>query len=1099
MRRPRFLAGGLRARSAGHRHSSRGNRCSSTAHRRDSTGTRRASICTRPVSAGHRRVRTCLRRASTARALPSLTLLFAALLSTVALPATPPTVAAQAQATTGVIRGTVVDAGGAPVPDAIVRAVHRETGLVTEVSTTPAGTFVRPLLPLGTYDVEARSDDQLGTASAQGLVLRVGEELSLTLRFGAIELEGITVEGNREQLVPTEDVTSSTRLADEVVEGLPNNGRNYLDLVLLTPGVAISQGPDGDELNIGGQRGIFNNFIVDGADFNNPFFGEQRGGQRPAFTFGQDAIEEVVVVNQGATAEFGRSSGGFVNVITKSGTNTLEGTAHYFGQWDGVAATHPTLTAGHAGEPDFMRSQFGFTVGGPIARDRAFFFVAYDQQESTETKQARRIVQDPANLARLADFLTSRWPGLFDDEFGPITRTNDARALLVKADLHLDGGDQPGSDQLSFKYSYSQAEQLNGTFDVDSWGLSANGVETGESHSFNLSWRSLVGSTLSHELRLQWAREDRIRWYDGPIMPGSDPPPTPQFAALGGRPFPDIGMDFADGFRIGLPFFLPIDPSHDTRLQVVDNWSWLRDRHLFKAGVEYNRTLSTQHFIGFANGRYIFDSVDGFIGFATHGGRYVTCSDGSDSAAGACPPGATITGPVLTYLQSATVPGIEPERLGFGNYGGDELAIFVQDTWKPNDRLTVNMGLRWEATWHPDLLIEPGATFYAPYLSDPRFRSDGTIPDDLDNLQPRFGLAWDVSGDQRTVLRFNAGLYHARIPSLVFAQSVTTNGAYQQILFRNSAGVAVGQEPPPLGRIIDGSAAVPFLPDVHVTARDLELPRTWSVSTEVARVLWEGVAASLSWQHARSDHLFRFVNRNDAALGSPFGLGTHPGGGGIGALTVLESDAFSRYHAVTLGLRGQDALGGRVDFDVGYTLSFDRSDDDNERDPFTYRYADASNLAPEYGWSDRDRRHKTTGYVSFALPGGIAMGNVVRYLSSSPVSEVCGEPGERAAQPSDRVCSDGSILQRNTLRRDNSFFTWDLKLSRAFSLGGRGGAQPGGQRTTAIEPVLEIFNLTNSDNSLDTAQGSLLFNFDGTIRSGLGDSRRAQLGARIRF
>ena len=102
-----------------------------------------------------------------------------------------------------------------------------------------------------------------------------------------------------------EDVTNSTRLPEEVVDGLPNNGRNYLHLALLTPGVAISQGPDGDELNISGQRGIFNNFIVDGADFNNPFFGEQRGGQRPAFTFSQDAIEEVVVVNQGAAAEFG--------------------------------------------------------------------------------------------------------------------------------------------------------------------------------------------------------------------------------------------------------------------------------------------------------------------------------------------------------------------------------------------------------------------------------------------------------------------------------------------------------------------------------------------------------------------------------------------------------------------------------------------------------------------------------------------------------------------------------------------------------------------------------------------------------------------------
>ena len=988
---------------------------------------------------------------------------------------------AQAQATTGVIRGVVRDPAGTPVAGAVVEFTHRETALRTTVQTTPSGTFVRPLLPLGTYDVAARAGDQLGSAIARGLVLRVGEELGLTLQFGAVELEGITVEGEREHLVHPEDVTSSTRLGEEVVDGLPNNGRNYLDFALLTPGVAISQGPDGDELNISGQRGIFNNFIVDGADFNNPFFGEQRGGQRPAFTFSQDAIEEMVVVNQGAAAEFGRSAGGFVNVITKSGTNDPTGSAHYFGQWDGVSAAYPVAV--QAGEPEFLRSQFGFTLGGPIARDRAFFFVAYDQQKATETKQRHRLVDNPGNLARLGDFLTTRWPGLFDDEFGPIDRTDHARALLFKADVHLDG-----RNQLSFKYNHSWSEQLNGTFDVDSWGLSANGIETDEAHAFNASWRSLLSSTLSHELRLQWAREDRVRWYDGPLMPDATVPAPPQFETLGGRPFPDIGMDFADGFRIGLPFFLPIDPSFDTRLQVVDNWSWLWGRHLFKAGAEYNRTGVSQQFIGFANGRYIFDSVDGFINFVTQGPGYVTCSDGSDSANGRCPEGTGITGPVLVYLQSGTVPGVAPERLGRGDFGVSELAFFVQDTWKPGDRLTLNLGLRWEGTWHPDVMVEPGATFFAHYLDDPRFPSDGTIPDDLDNFQPRFGLAWDVTGDERTVLRLNAGAYHSRIPILVFAQSVTTNGAFQQIFFRSSLGLP-GQGPPAIGDLIDGSATPPFLPDIHVTSKDLELPRTWSFAGEIEREVAPGVAASLSYQHARTDHLFRFVNRNDAAFGSPYGLGTHPGGGGIGTLTVAESTARSRYHAVTAGLRGQGAFDGRLTFDLSYTLSLDRSDDDNERDPFTFRYADASDLAPDYGWSDRDRRHKVTGYMAFSLPGDVRFSNIVRYLSASPVSESCERRGERAGQPSDRICADGSILERNTLRRDNAFFTWDLKLSRPFTVGGG--------RT--VEPVFEVFNLTNAHNSLDTAQGSLLFNFDGTIRSGLGDTRRAQLGGRVRF
>ncbi len=789
------------------------------------------------------------------------------------------------------------------------------------------------------------------------------------------------------------------------------------------------------------------------------------------------------MINQGATAEFGRSAGGFVNVITKSGTNELAGSAHYYGQWDGVSAGYPV--AAQTAKPDFLRSQFGFTLGGPIVRDRAFFFVAYDQQAANETKQVSRLVQEPANLAKLQQFLTTQWPGLFDDEFGPIERTDDAQALVAKADFHVDG-----RNQLTFKYNYSWSEQLNGTFDVDTWGLSANGVETDEAHAFNLSWRSLMSSTLSHELRFQWAREDRVRGYDGPLMPGSQPPATQHFAALGGRPFPDIAMDFADGFRIGLPFFLPIEPAYDTRLQVVDNWSWLKGRHLFKAGTEYNRTHVLQHFVGFANGRYIFDSVDGFINFATQGNLYVTCSDGSDSATGTCPAGTVVTGPVLFYLQSGTVPGVPPGQLGLsGKRTVDELAFYVQDTWRPNDRLTVNLGLRWEGAWHPETIVEPQGTFYAGYLSDPRFPSDGTIPNDFDNFQPRLGLAWDPAGDGRTVLRANAGAYFSRVPILVFAQSVTTNGAFQQNFFRNSF-LGPGLAPPPLGELIDGSNTPPFLPDIHVTSRDLELPRTWSFAAEIERELGAEMATSVAYQHARTDNLFRFVNRNDAAFGGAVRAG-HAPDGRRNRLPNVDGKrrTLSRYHAVTVGLRGRDALGDRVTFDLSYTLSYDRSDDDNERDPFTFRYASAANLASEYGWSDRDRRHKATGYLAFDLPGDLSLSNIVRYLSASPVSESCAQRGERAAVPTDRICADGTILQRNTLRRGNAFFTWDLKLTRAFEMGSG----------TTVEPVFEIFNLTNADNSLDTAQGSLLFNFDGTIRSGLGDTRRAQLGARVRF
>src|SRR5437667_7246217 len=347
----------------------------------------------------------------------------------------PAPLSAQGQATTGIIRGVVTDPNGAPVANATVLLHEAQTNFTRTLTTDAAGNFTGTLLPLGTYDVTVRS---VGYAEVKqtGIALGVGETVALRLPLAAVTLAAVTVEATQ----PVVNVTQSaaaTPLAEQVVGGLPNNGRNFINLTLLTPNVAIVQGPDGDELTVAGQRGIHNNVSVDGADFNNPFFGEQRGGQRPAFTFNLDAVQELVVVAGGANAECGRSSGGFVNVITKSGTNDLRGTVHYFGKFDAVSGTpeHTSPTGVVTKfEPDFSQNQFGFTLGGPLKRDRAFFFLAYDQQIYADVKQKNR-VHTPA-YDSLVTFLATRYPELAND-FAPISRTNDARAALAKFDFRL--------------------------------------------------------------------------------------------------------------------------------------------------------------------------------------------------------------------------------------------------------------------------------------------------------------------------------------------------------------------------------------------------------------------------------------------------------------------------------------------------------------------------------------------------------------------------------------------------------------------------------------------------------------------------------------
>src|SRR6266699_857247 len=451
--------------------------------------------------------------------------------------------AAQAQATTGVIRGIVSDPSGNVVVGAQVTVTDVDTRFQRTVTTNVKGVFVAPLLPLGTYEVRARAVG-LGERRQTGIVLRVGETVDLALKLAPVELAAVTVTAT--PVVDVSKVESSTRLPNQVVAGLPNNGRNFLNLTLLTPNVATVQGPDGDELTVAGQRGIHNNVSVDGADFNNSCFGEQRGGQRPAFTFNLDAVRELVVVAGGANAEFGRSSGGFVNVVTKSGTNDLKGTLHYFGKFDAVSGTpEHTSATGQVQKfnPDFSQNQFGFTLGGPLKRDKVFYFLAYDQQIYDDVKQKSR--PSSPQLDSLKTFLAGRYPELAND-FGPISRTNDARAALAKFDFRL-------SDRhnLSLKYNYTWAEQKSGTFDVDTWGASANGLEQSHSHAVNGSLVSFLSSRASNELRFQFSREDRPRPYDGPNTHLGD---TVGVSSIfgSGVPFHDTDVDPLHSLRFGL-------------------------------------------------------------------------------------------------------------------------------------------------------------------------------------------------------------------------------------------------------------------------------------------------------------------------------------------------------------------------------------------------------------------------------------------------------------------------------------------------------------------------------------------------------------------
>ncbi|MEX2284810.1 MAG: carboxypeptidase regulatory-like domain-containing protein [Gemmatimonadota bacterium] len=983
---------------------------------------------------------------------------------------------AQSQAATGLIRGIVQDPGGTPVAGAAVTLRAHSTNLTRRVATNNAGWFVAPLLPVGTYEVVAEPLGQtMGRARRDSVELRLGQAVQLELTLGPVAIAGLVVETER-PLVDPRKVEHSTRFSREAVSRVPNNGRNFLSFIRLTPNATVVQGPDGDELSISGQRGIHNNVSVDGADFNNAFFGEHRGGQRPAFTFNQDAVQEIVVVSSGASAEFGRSGSGFVNVLTRSGSNEVHGSMHYLGKHDALAsvAEHGDLRA----KPVFSQHQLGFTFGAPLKRDRAFLFVAYDHQTYDETRQQQRPVS--AAYDSLRAWTDTAFGGALRGDFQPIQRTNDGDALIAKLDFAASA-----QHTLSLKYNYTNSDQVNGTFDVDTWGRSANAIERDHSHAVNGAIVSQLSSAVANEFRFQVAREYRPRDYEGPQQPGQD------------RPFPDTGMDFVNGFRIGLPFFIPVE-EYDTRIQLLNNISWLRGRHLFKAGVEWNRNSVEDIFIGFANGRYIFNSVTGFLNYVQNGRNYVECNNGPARTDGQCP-GGTITGPVLLYLQQSGVGGRSVVEAGTQAFSQHDLSAFIQDSWTISPALTIDYGLRWDAQVQPEPLTEPEDVFFAPFIGQTvstsagsfRFPSDGTFPSDWKQLQPRVGVAWDISGDGRQVLRASSGLYYARTPGLVIANVRSSNGSIGQTMFRSSELIGVLGPPPVYGQLLPSENGVPFAPSVMVFDRDYRNPRTISAMVAYQRALGSSFAGQLTYSYARADFLTRFVNRNDAVFGSPWSRGLEPGGAnGIGTLTVAESSAKSRYHALTLQLDGKPKPA--LEFHINYSLSFDRSDDDNERDPFSFRYARADRLDREFNWSDRDQRHRFNAWLLTQIGGGIALDNRVSWYSAQPMSEKCGPDnrgsGERAAAPSERICPNGTILDRNTLRRDNAFFSWDVSASRPFPA-------PHGR----LVAVIELFNALNTDNFRDPSPAALLFNFDGTVRSGLGDPRQLQAGVRWVF
>jgi outer membrane receptor for ferrienterochelin and colicin len=981
-----------------------------------------------------------------------------------------PGVRAQTQITTGTIQGTVTDQAGSVVPEANVEVKNLETNQARTLTTDEDGRFVVLQLPPGHYTVTI-SKQGFATLVQENFPLTVGQTvpLNLSMKVSQVE-ERVTI-----STIPTVDTLkteSSATLNEKSVGNLPVLGRKFEDLLTLTPGVSITQGPDGDEINFAGQRGVFNNVSLDGGDYNNGFFGEQAGGQRAAIDITLEAVQEFQVVATGASAEFGRTAGGVVNVITKSGTNEFHGSAFYFQRLRALTANTSD------GKPltGFHREQFGGTLGGPIKKDKVFFFGAFEQIRENLTRanlseptgttpcpvQAPTILANEAligantdcqRLALINFFRTTR----NQEEGLPVNRPIRNSALLGKLDWNLNP-----ANKLAISYNFDYSKNTNQTFDVATYGNSANGIEgPSKINVLNVNLFSTLSPTMVNEGHFTYGRESRPR--------AATPSNVPA----------DTAMGFATTFRFGSPFFL--QPTVDEliwRTQLKDNVSIIAGRHTIKVGGDWLHTLNDQVFRGFFTGRYIFDSVAGFLRYASPsapGGFGPTVQE-CISTTGVvtwitrptqtCPAGSSVGGPLLLYLQDGTptgISGVPPP--GASRIKNEDLALFAQDKWQVWPNFTFNYGLRWEAQIFPKPVISPSQTAYGSLLNDPRFPSDGTLHSQKKEFQPRVGFAWDIEGKGKSVLRGSYGIYYARQNMLSQVGSITTNGAQQFGVTCASTFAftcfGASTQPPTWPNTVPSTptGTIPFGASVRVFSRDYANPRIYTTNAQFEQQIANDLSLYFDFTHAKGVHLTRFLNYARTGLFPT-----------LGDIYVTSAVGKSLYNGLTVGMRKR--FSRHYQFEWNYVLSKDKDDDSNERDPFTDRSFDINNLQLDYALSDRDSRHRFNFYMYAEAPWGLQFSPRVQFRSAQPITPVV-----------------RTATNRNSLRKDNQYFSFDWRLARPFKIGER----------YELTPTLEMFNTFNNANNVNPLSTPGLFNFDGFLRQGVGDPRQVQLALKFLF
>jgi hypothetical protein len=745
-------------------------------------------------------------------------------------------VPAWAQLRTGAIEGTVLDPDGAVIPGAQVTVRNTGTGIERVLTTDDFGRFRAVSLEPGVYDITATKSG-FRTAERKGVQVVVGSTTTadVTLPVGAAT-ETVTVTESA-PVIDTEKTDVTSTVAEEVVANVPVIGRRFDNYVLLTPGVS----PDGSFglITYRGVSGLYNNNTVDGADNNQAFFSEARGRTRAVYTYSQASIKEFQVGLSNFNAEYGRAAGGLVNAVTKSGTNAFHGEAFYFLRDDFTSAREPTIPVpvieraiGDDRLPE-RRQQFGFAMGGPIVRDKLFWFLNWDQQVRgfpyvVNTNSATFIPDDCTTIVNANPQVQTNQRAtcqFFQNERTVVNRRALNEVGFFRTDWSINA-----NNNFAFSYNFHQWRSVNGirTPLINFNAESDNGFDGVRTDS--LIWRlnSVITPAHLNEFRFQYARDNELQ---RPNAPGP-------------------GTSVTGGFSFGQPNFLPRPAfPFEKRFQFTDNFTWIKGRHVAKFGFDINYVREKQ--INLFNG-------GGVYSYSSFANISLNCPDG------AIPLGCVRPATAQNYSSFTQAfdlrPGVQPGSI---NFTTTDWNFYLQDTFKVNSQLTLNYGIRYEYQALPQ-----------PDQGNPAFPLTQSFNQDKNNWGPRFGLAWDIAGRHKTILRAGYGLIYGRTSNSAISSALTDNGVVNvTFTFSSTANAALRPNYPNcfVGGV-NSPCILPFpaasaTPDIRQFAEDFARPMVHQAEFSLEHEIIKDTVLSATYAFSGGRRLpfFRDINMPPAA------------------------------------------------------------------------------------------------------------------------------------------------------------------------------------------------------------------------------------------